>query len=278
MAVEIKSSNFIKKDYEQKQFRNPYFEKQKKAKKFNTGLYLKIITLILVVYVLIYSDLFQIKTINVSGHKTIETTEVLAMADSYLASRRWFFLPQKNWLFLNQRGLGNQLEAEFNLSSLVIKRGWQKLDILLTEKTSGLIVHDLINDAFFLAGLNGEKIKNLETPLIEEAYRQFPVFNLAEEASTTSDRLINGKIAYFVVNLHDLLKESGLLKPISYEIRESGSGEIAMRVESGWTAYFDVNNDYRESVLNLLTVLNAKIKNQKIEYIDLRFGDKIYYQ
>jgi hypothetical protein len=54
---------------------------------------------------------------------------------------------------------------------------------------------------------------------------------------------------------------------------------VAAVTSEGWSMTFDINSDIVESINNLKLVLSQKIKDRKkLHYIDLRFGNKIFYQ
>lgn len=56
--------------------------------------------------------------------------------------------------------------------------------------------------------------------------------------------------------------------------------EIRMRVSDGFAVYFNTNTDLPTTFTTLQTVLTEEIKDRRsqLEYIDLRFGNKVFYK
>jgi len=82
----------------------------------------------------------------------------------------------------------------------------------------------------------------------------------------------------FIFNL------SGELKLYSFEldrfiIADQYYNSVFAKIVDGPQIYFNVNNDVKAQLDNLILVKNNKIKDNfnRLEYIDLRYGDKIYF-
>ena len=56
--------------------------------------------------------------------------------------------------------------------------------------------------------------------------------------------------------------------------------KIIVNTKNGFKVFFNEEKDFLEQVDNLTLILNREIKLNinNIEYIDLRFGNKIYYK
>ena len=65
-----------------------------------------------------------------------------------------------------------------------------------------------------------------------------------------------------------------------HAIRIKDENAIELQVLEGWYAIVSAGLDPNESVENLSIVFAKNLKNQreKLEYIDLRFGNKLYYK
>ncbi|MDI6883520.1 MAG: hypothetical protein QMC93_03670, partial [Patescibacteria group bacterium] len=67
------------------------------------------------------------------------------------------------------------------------------------------------------------------------------------------------------------------------EIKEFIPGEekLTVQILEGWQIFFDPSRDISEQILNLTAILKEKIppeNRRNLEYIDLRFGNKIYFK
>lgn len=265
----------IKKDYRRKNFTNPYFNnaQKKESAGFNTILYLKIILAVFLIYVVAYSDLFKIKTVSVNGAQLINQSELEQIINQELNSWRWLILPQKNLLFMSRTKIIEAISQKYGLDNIEIKRGWQKITINIKEKINYLIVSG--QDKLFFADKQGMIIREIPPDETDKYLNQFPRLNLTKEIKI-NEEAVSAPLVDFIMNLDAKIKALGLAVE-NYE--SGGQTEITLVTKAGWRAHFDINNDLSTSIENMQMVLNNKIKEQnKIEYIDLRFGDKIYYK
>jgi hypothetical protein len=265
----------LRKDYKRKKFVNPYFEhkKEKEIKGFNTKLYLKIIAGVFIVYLLIYSDLFKIKTIEVQGIDMISEIEFRQEVDSHISSWRWWLLPQKNLLLLSKGNLVERINSKYKLSQLEVKRGWQKLNINIEEKINFLIVFN--NDKFFFADEEGNITREISQEEAIGYWDRFPILNIYREI-TIGENVTSETAVTFILDINEKLKSTN----IEFHGFESASiSEVTLVTKTGWRAHFDIYSDAELNLENMQLVLAEKVEDQnKLEYIDLRFGNKVFYK
>jgi len=259
----------IKKDYQVKQFVNPYFGPKKKT--FNAQLYIRIILAIFFVYLIIYSDLLKIKTIEISGTDIINPEEIRAIIQNNLKQYNFLILPQNNLLLIDKNRLITAIGSQFSLNQLTIKRNWQKLSVQVEEKVSSLIITN--NKNFYLCDNGGVIIKAIASEEINKYKTVYPVLIITQDSIKIGDIVSNGKIINYLIDLDKNLKDN---KFSISGYRSGGVDEITFLSTENWQAYFDVNSDVNVSIANLITVLKQKIPDRsKLSYIDLRLGDKV---
>ena len=266
----------IKKDYLKKDFSNPYFNRKKKSTGFNTGFYIKIISLILIFYVAIYSDLFKLNQFTIVGLEMIDQNEFNNITENYLNSWRWYLVPQNNLLFFNRKAFKETIRSHYNLKNLNIDLSWKKLAIAVEEKVSHLIVYNLKDQGFYFTDLNGIILRQIDQEKIGEYWDKYPIYNLNRESVIVGDQIISQTIVNFILEVDNQLKNAPF-DVQGYEEREEK--EINLVVRGGWRVYMDTNTEADKIVKNLLLVYNEEIKNaDNLEYIDLRFGNKVFYK
>lgn len=271
-----KSKIRIKKDYRRKSFINPYFNnthKNETSNGFNTKLYLKIILVVFIIYVIIYSDLFKIEKININGADLINKTELEQIVNEQINSWRFFVLPQKNLLLISKKKINEAISQRYGLEKIEIKRGWKKITINIKEKINYLIVND--NEKLFFSDNQGIVIREISQEEANRYNQDLPTIKIKRELNI-GDQAVSDKMVDFILQLNEKLKSLGI-EISNYE--SGGVTEVTFITKAGWQAHFDINNDFNISIENMKMVLNDKIKDTtKLEYIDLRFGDKIYYK
>lgn len=259
----------IKKDYQIKRFVNPYFEK--KQKRFNTKLYLQVILAIFLIYLVFYSDLFKIKNINISGLDIISEGEIKPLIEQRLSGWRFLVFPANNMLFLDKDAIERDINAKFRLQELSINRAWRSLKVNLKEDVSYVIVY---NQKFYFADGDGIIQKEIDTERAKDYWDRFPILNVGQPQISIGDHIISKKIIGYVLDLDKQLKAAGIY-PKGYE--SGGPDQVNLVAREGWKAFFDTASDIKDSVENLQLILKEKVpdKNQ-LEYIDLRFGNKVF--
>lgn len=262
----------IKRDYYNKTFSNPYFKKKSGAgQKFNTKLYIQALTAIFLIYLIIYSDLFKVKSIEVQGTDMINPSDISALAETGINRRKMLIFPGRNLIFINSGKIKNEIAAKYSLNKLEIEKSWQKLTVRVEEKEAYLIVSN--GKAYYFIDAGGTITKELTADDLNKYSGKFPLLSLNKDISI-GDKPISDRAVNYALDLNQEFKAAGI-KVKGFESREAD--QLTVLTEAGWKAHFNINVSLSRSVENLLLVLNKKLAGKKFEYIDLRFGDRVTF-
>lgn len=262
----------IKRDYYNKTFSNPYFNKKEKSgSKFNTKRYISILTVIFLVYVIIYSSLLKVQAIEVQGTDMISSDEIKTLAEKNISRLKYFILPGRNMLFISKSQLEKEISTKYSLNKLEITKSWQKLNIKIEEKTAYLIVNN--NQSYFFIDAGGTITKELSASDLNQYQSKFPALALNKDLKI-GDKPISSRAVNYILELNQALKANNI-KLKGYESGEVD--QVTILTEAGWKAYFNINVPLDRSVENLMLVLNKKLVGKKFDYIDLRFGDRVTF-
>ena len=92
--------------------------------------------------------------------------------------------------------------------------------------------------------------------------------------SATSPELV-----VFVRDLTAFVYERGDFEIASYTMPSAHADQLTMQTTSGWAAYFRTTDSVEAQANRLLTVLAQRVPDRtKLEYIDLRYEDKVFYK
>lgn len=270
---EYKPKIQILKDYEKKEFSNPYFEHKRPVKiGFNTKFYLKILAVLFLIYLAVYSDLFKIEKIEIVGNDLISTAELTQAVQQELGSWHWFLIPQKNFIFMSKNKLKEGIAKNFDFNRFEISRGWKSIKITVEEKISHLILYN--QDKFYFTDSDGKVVREVPKEEAEARWDKFPVLNVGRIQINSGDQIVSAKMVDFILKLDAEIKKSQLVI-FGYEAR--GEDEAALVAKEGWRAYFDINADLKNALDNMFLVLKEKVPDKnKLQYIDLKFGNKVY--
>lgn len=261
----------IKRDYYNKTFVNPYKKQKKLGPQFNTKLYIQTLSVIFLVYLIIYSDLFKVQNVTVQGTDLISPQEIEAIVKAEINRQKFLIFPGRNLIFINSGKLKKNLEAKYSFNKLEINKSWQALNVKVEEKVANLIVKT--NQSYYFIDSSGTITKELTAEDINQHQGKFPLLQLNQEIKV-NDKPISARAVNFVLELDKSLKDNKL-KPKYYESGEVD--QVTAKMEAGWEARFNINTSLSQSMENLLLVLNKKLAGRKFDYIDLRFGDRVTY-
>lgn len=263
----------VRRDYHNKDLKNPYFDKDKKNK-FKTSLYIKIIFAVVFIYVMIYSDLFKIENYNVYGLEMISRYELNKVIDSKMDSMRFYLVPFNNNLFFSKKALTKEIQKKYALEKISIDRNWKDITINIQEKISHLLI--LNDDIYFFADRQGKIIRQVDTEVALAYLKQYPLLVLSFNDAPIGSVVVDEEIVDFIIELNKALLDSSI-NIVKYTIKSQD--EINAYTDTGWIGFFDVNSDIEKTVNNLTMVLGQKIEDQTtIEYIDMRFGNKVFFK
>lgn len=266
---------YQRKRFGARHWQNPYFERQKKQHKRWPYL-LAILIAGLLIYLIFYNPWFRIDHVNVEGTKYIDTSLVESEISSYLDKNRWLVLPGNNrWIFSEDR-LTEHLVKKFVFESTEIKLKKKTLSVTVTERVSKMIW--ATSEQQYLIDLAGTIIRTI-TPEEQETYADLPKIHDLENKPVSlgqtvmSDSVVQGTIGFF-----GLAAQGGIV--IEYFYAESNDDNwLIAKTDQDYKIYFIPIEDIEAQANNLVIILRESIDNPNaIQYIDLRFGDHVYYK
>ncbi len=252
--------------------------RRERRAKFKVGLFVvgPILCLVLFVF-LMRLDALQIKSIAVSGLSSMNPDEIKTEVTKDLEGNFLFFIPKKNILFIDDKNIANALTSEFGrLKSVKIKtRVSGELGIEVEERISEAIWCNQNNDCYLMDGSG-----LIFSIAAKEEQRNKIIFKGATVQNQGED------LRYFkyAKELDDFLVVADYLTQREVEIFsfEISSDEKASVFTSLGEIIF---NPLDKSILSaidsaMLVYENLKKTNPNIrfEYIDVRFGSKVYYK
>ncbi|MBU4331579.1 FtsQ-type POTRA domain-containing protein [Patescibacteria group bacterium] len=287
-------------------------KKQKRATKFRKFLntvYAIIIfgTLLWLVYFVLYSSTFKIKNITITGNQGVSREEIVSVVNVLLDSKKYFIVPKNTFFTVNTDGLSEVLNDNFILAYSEIKKKFpHDLNISIREKLAGLnfcletrekcyyvnydglVVHRVggaeldprLPLLFYrLSPQKNEQVGETPTP----ATTTTPINKQGLPTITISQTNLPVTMIRFVLELFigfsQKIRETGIhdMEVNTLEIYEK---KVIVNTHAGYQIYFNYDKSLAEQMNNLNTILMKKIKGEQenLEYVDLRFGEKIYYK
>ncbi|MCU0679598.1 MAG: hypothetical protein MUC28_04115 [Planctomycetes bacterium] len=240
---------------------------------------LLVLCLAAAIWFVFYSNFFTVKTIEARGEGRVDPAELEKLA--YDQADRTFFVlwPENNLFLYDIPMLQNELNRKYSFSNLSIYRKLPSTLIIdYLEKSYALIWQE--HEKYYYADERGSIIE--EVPAVEAKEKNYPLIeNLSDQgfkdrqAPVSEDYLSAVFIIY--AKFKDNQTEELTLKSFKYD-QEINTVKAALI--DGPDLYFNMVEDLDKQFNKLITIKNERIKNDfsKKTYIDLRYGDRVYYR
>lgn len=275
----------IKKDYHCKSLNNPFFRSKKKnkdkIKSKKTSLLILILSLFVVtaLYVLFFSSYLKIQNIELRGLSRVDNSLLLDIVNRQTQSKRWLFFSENNLLILNVQELNSSIQAEFKLASIKISKNLPNTLLIEVEERKVAFIWKE-NEDYLFSDSQGCLIRE---PLLEaELLLDYPVLtNELELNYLDNSDCLDLDASYFetMFDLYDQLQDYSEIDFLYFVLSEERNS-LTVDLEFGPKVIFNTKEDLLKQVNKLLAI---KVEQKEedflaLEYIDLRFGDLIYFK
>lgn len=298
-----------RKRYEARRFHNPYFKHEKKRNW--TAIAIAVGATLLVAWFVGWifgSSRFAIANVSIGGNETISTDQISARVWEELNRRQLLVFRASNRFLFDETRLREALSSTYAFETLGIDwtcelfgGGGCTMSVVVKEKTSQMLWQS--GEHVYLADLQGVIIREL-TPAELDAWRAPP--------AAPSEPLPDGtvpptpppdplkRLPLFVdVNATPIAVGATVLTPeevanlflfhqrltemgipfVTTDIDRLAGKWMAVQTAAGYDILIDASGDVDTQVGNLQILLRDTVTDPSgLEYIDLRFGDHVYYK
>lgn len=240
---------------------------------------LPIVFLVGVIFVL-RADFLQVKNIEVLGAENISGEEIKVTVQNWTSGSRFLVIPKTNILFLRKQKLAETLISAFpRLEKVEIKKQYFNKGIALQINERGA---DFLwclpvqtgassEECFYMnkSGLIFERAQNLESKFV---FRGVVTGDPIMQTFATADKI------QIYLNFIDIFQKAGF--ETTYINIESSDKAVA-GVSVGEVFFNPEETDLTavaQNVLLLIDEIKAKNSDAMFEYVDARFGNKMFYK
>jgi len=228
-------------------------------------------------YLLFLSEIFEIKELNISGNEEMGTQHLLEIIEpeiqQSLSFRGKTFLKTKNIFLINSSKLEKTiLERFLKIDTIAFKRKLPGTFILdIKERELFAVVCQLENQCF---AVDKKGVVFQE----EEVKNGLLVSFLEEEKIILGKEIIKPEYLEAIFQVNKNFKDSpdiDIKKLVFFDQR------LNVETEQGFEIHFNLEGKIEDQLFNLDLVLRQKVSKEEfknLKYIDLRFGNKVYYR
>jgi len=275
--------------YSPRSYQNPFFgRRRKKIRRFSLKTKLLVLSALLVagalIWVLFFNSYFLVDNIQINSGQNIPAGKIYDIITGQLEKSRLFFFSQNNIFAFSRRQAKNAILKEFYVSDLKIKKKLPRT-LMIYFREEQVAAAWAEGDSYYLID-NKMTILSAADPLVLSG--GLPVLkNVSKENQIKSEGGLIKKVSigdkYFsgCLNLFKQFSDISLAVDNVCEVNAPET-EIRLNIAGGRPKIrFNIDDDLNKQFTRLTVLLAEKINQEKLaklEYIDLRFGDKIYYK
>jgi cell division septal protein FtsQ len=229
--------------------------------------------------VLFAHPVFSIDRIEITGVEHIAHPEMEGLITSYLAQPTALFFNRQNRFLFSDDALAEKLEAAFALSSISVTLQEGTILIDLVERTSNLFW--MTQNRLYVVDLDGIVVREIadsqDSVLNQASVKELPTFRDKNDVGVSiGSSVLTAEEIDQAFRFLTSLQTVGITYTL-IEIDRLAGKWVRLITQTGYSILFDLTGDIREQFQNLLVVLGNQEQNSaELEYIDLRFGDKVY--
>ncbi|MFH1233760.1 MAG: hypothetical protein V1649_03895 [Patescibacteria group bacterium] len=266
-----------------KKYINPYFQKKRKSL-IKIPVYswrVKIIILLIFIAIIgltwfiFFTKIFYIKEITVKGAIKISVEEIKTFA---LEQTKANWSRGGNIFLFSKNDLIKKINEKYNLDNLLIeKRLPDKLIISFKEKQQSIVWFEA--DKYYYADTIGNIINEVDPLNISQ--EDIPLINNNGHIKIIDKKIeISQNKIKFISNLFFEFKEKKHNFEIEKFVVNNEENTVGLKIIGGPIIYFNTEDNLSKQIGKLTALISQKLKDDFIKksYIDLRYGDKVYYR
>ncbi len=239
----------------------------------------------LIVYFLFFSNYSEIKDIKISkitDYKLISEQELTEMIDP-LIKKRGLIFSQKHILIFKTDDLKEIMTNDSRINVFSVEKDWPNtLIIKIAESKPVASLISFANNKNAYLNSQGQVIyasTNVDFTTPNEAKNEvLPIFYDKTKVNLTD--LVYVELLKSVLDLinSDILSQNEIKTDLVTIMEKGGIFDVEIITQEKWRILINSEADFDQQIDNLSLILKQEIEDRNnLDYIDLRFGDIIWY-
>ena len=251
-----------------------YYEKNSQLVKKRIARVIWLIVIILLVQSIFQAKYLKIDKIELTNNQDITFEEIDEFLQAKLTVSRWLIFKNSNYFLFKDKEAAEELLVNYNLDQVKVDKKFpDKLIVTVKEKISHFIwVKD---DSLYLLDASGAlnrqiKARDDKYLIIEDSRAYTPSDD--QKFSAEDMDIIN----QIYLSWHDTIGAKAKLVKIMID---DNWNLLELHTEIGYYVKLDSSQNIKQQINNLNQIISAgNIHGIDVDYIDLRFGDKVYFK
>jgi len=225
-------------------------------------------------YFSVFSSYFQVNEIRISGNQKISLDQVRNLVADRIDKKILFFF-SKSIFLANLRDIDKKIASSIpEIAEVNIKRVFPNCLAVEIKERQAVGTWCQGENCFHIdqEGIIFEKTEELMSPEIR--------CEIALSEVGLGQKVIEQNYLQASLKVNGFLADEIGIQPKIFTVSADGK-KLAVLTKEGWNIVFNLNKDVQEQLSDLKLVLEEKIPQSsrtRLDYINLRFGNKIYYK
>lgn len=239
--------------------------------------------LVLVVWMLFFSDFMKVQNVNIYN-EMLDSVKMKQLVEGELSKKFFNYFPRNNLILVSKNNIESLLKKEFKLISLIeVKKEFPNtISVKVTERKKVFIWCDRNNECLLVdeSGKSFYKLNNVEKDFFKKD--MVMITDKSNKQAVLNEKIVSQDVALFcqqIIRGIETVLKIKMRKEMS--MPSSISEEITLMTEEGWGIHFNTSQSIKEETEILRKILEEefiKEKRGELEYIDLRLKGKVIYK
>ncbi|MCX6714866.1 MAG: cell division protein FtsQ/DivIB [Candidatus Uhrbacteria bacterium] len=263
------------KRYSRGAYRNPYFQAPKTSIVKYVYAFVGGVIAFFAIMIYFYAyPAFSITNVEIRGLDPLSNAEMETHVHEYLGQSHVLFFHNTNRFLFSEKKFREYISKTFAFDQLDLKLKKQTLQLIIKERTSDVIWKT--GSETYLADLQGVITQKIDA--------QAPVRTLPILTDRDNKPVLIGDHVLSEDQIKHIIAFESILSAQGFGFREAQidlqAGKwMGIVTLQGYVILFDPDADLQAQFDRLKAILHDTIKDTaQLQYIDLRFGDHVYYK
>ncbi|MFA6193587.1 MAG: FtsQ-type POTRA domain-containing protein [Parcubacteria group bacterium] len=234
-------------------------------------------------YILLFSPYLEVDSVSIEGNQDISKREIADQVAKSIEGKYFNFFPKRNFFFVNKKDINAALKSNFDQLEVasIEKKFPGTISIRVTERKpelvwcSGGVCYFVDRSGLAYGGAAG----------VEEELRKTGFLTVVDDSAVPVDMgktKISSDYIGFIESASSMLRDDLKLDPAeSFHTAGIASGEISVKNTEDWTVKLGSEFSIEDAKKVIQTLFEKELNEEvrkKLDYLDLRIKNKIYYK
>ncbi|MFA6428367.1 MAG: FtsQ-type POTRA domain-containing protein [Candidatus Buchananbacteria bacterium] len=258
-----------------KDYHNPLFDRQTTGGRVKIYLASAGLILLVLIYGLLTNAKFNLTNLEIKGNRKITTNQLWQLFNEQKQQNWLGLFKQENYFLFSSKKLSQKIINSLEVSQAEVEKKFpNQLKISLVERAISLKLR--VGETGYYLDPKGLVFAKLPYTQLETGPALL-VVDTTDELTLESSPL-SAEMFAFIMGANRQLRQNGL-EIVNFNLKELSDRDLKVITKEGWYVLLDVREDLVRQTNNLKLLLQNKLTERtNLQYIDLRFGDKIFYK